>query len=278
MATNDNQNTDIGFSGQPKGGRKNSEGVEFQELMKRVKGSQGSLPQGPSNNSFPQQPFPRSPEKVPVRWGGGNGGGGNDGGSSSSGSFGRNERKPNYIIIILFVCILGLVIILFLTRVELSKKYKPEATKLPPQVMLTPKEEARLPVQQTSPTPSVVVISPPQETSPQNIVRNIESFDCSTDQKRDEGFLDAEVSYLTTGSTVEISNGCAIIKTDSGVTKVDGEKYQLVVLDPEKPGWSFKCGDIIGNSNAQCQRFTKDHAGKPIWVIVRTSGRVRITG
>ena len=278
MATNNNQNTDIGSSGQPKGGRKNNEGVEFQELMKRVKGPQDSLPQGPRNNSFPQQPFPRSPEKVPVRWSGGNGGGGNNGESSSGRSFDRNERKPDYIVIILVVCILGLAIGLFLARSELGKKNKPEVTKLPPQIMLTPKEEAKPPVQQASPAPAVVVISPPQETNPQNIVRTIGTFDCSTDQKREEGFLDAEVNYLTTGSTVEISNGCAIIKTDSGVTKVDGEKYQLVVLDPEKPGWSFKCGDILGNSNVECQRFTKDHAGKTIWVIVRTSGRVRITG
>ena len=214
------------------------------------------------NGTTAQVPTP--PVVTPVAGGGGGNGAGNGnaggggGGNGNNGNpsepfFGRKEKQVLLYAVLFFASI---------PAVIYANKMVLEMTRTTPSAATAP----------ASPQAAAV------PSTQSNVVRNVDSFDCSTDQKRDEGFPNAEVNQLTAGSTLQVSYGCAIIVANAGATKLDAQKYQLFVLDSEKPGWSFKCGDVIGNSNAQCQRFMQDHAGKPIRVVVRSGGRVMVTG
>lgn len=211
----------------------------------------------PAFNGTTAQVPTTPPAATPVAGGGGNGAGNGNAGSGGNGNngnppepfFGRKEKQVILYALLFFASIPA---VIYANRMVLE-------------------------MTRTSGTTAPASSQAAGVPSTSNVLRSIGSFDCSTPEKKQQGFAHAEVNQLTAGTTLQVANGCAIILANNGTTKLDAHKYQLVVLDEAKPGWSFKCGDVNGNSNtiAQCAQFIQEHAGRPLWVIVHSDGEAR---
>jgi hypothetical protein len=116
----------------------------------------------------------------------------------------------------------------------------------------------------------------------------VSTFNCSTQQEKDENIQTADVQQLQSGNTSRIMRRCALVNIAGKVEKFDAKGYQLVVAVENISGTMYTsrsysgmydiCGDTNGNSDKipRCVDFLNQYAGRNILVITKNDGYVTI--
>lgn len=104
-------------------------------------------------------------------------------------------------------------------------------------------------------------------------------FSCGTIEEKDEGYAKADTQQVNAGESMHLSPGCAAIRINGTVTKLDADKYELVVPVDDYYGNSYKCGNANGHNDSifSCTEFLSRHAGKTVLAILKDGGYVHVT-
>jgi hypothetical protein len=108
----------------------------------------------------------------------------------------------------------------------------------------------------------------------------IPSFDCSTVEKRDNGFKAAQSQpfVINTVRRYEIQGGCQMIQVEAPVSTIRGNAVLGYVKDSGSETGFMACGDVDGRKDplSSCVRFINDRGGQHIYVKVMDGGQLVI--
>ncbi|MCF7843295.1 hypothetical protein K9M47_00170 [Candidatus Gracilibacteria bacterium] len=239
----------------------------------------------PTENNLPKS----SPTTDDGKGGGGNGnsgkGGGGSGGGNGDGFFSHEKWKNPRFVVSAIVSIIG-VISLFVIAVRTNHEKKEDSSQAYSQQKISEATHASPPGW----TPAPVVTSghvdqmSQQVNSPVKKPRTViyaKMYDCSTDEKRIDFYSQKIFQYLEGDSqSMHVGSGCVLTKVSGNITKLNGQKYRLSVLDndPQKPNHFYNCGDMGGSHDqtSDCLSFVNQHSGREMRISVLNGGFVNL--
>ena len=102
-------------------------------------------------------------------------------------------------------------------------------------------------------------------------------FACDTIEKSETGFAARNFEVVNASNpAVMISNGCASMKVEEPIAKLSGSGFWIKILDSEKPGYSWVCGDFNGRNDSlgKCKNMLNEQLGAVVEVITVTTGKL----